>query len=140
MAELLPAENYAAVRAALDITLDSAALPDAIIALDIYAASAVRDVLAVDPIAADRAGDELLHAQAAAVYFCAARLIGALPQITRDEEPGNTIVRQAYDAAERAAALRGLASAELDAYLATDPTIADVPPMFGVASGRRGLW
>lgn len=140
MADLLPVENYAAVRAAIDVSLDSTALPDATIALDIYAGAAARDVLAVDPDAESRTGDDLLHAQAAAALFCAARLVGALPQVTRDEVPGNVVVRQAYDPERRAAALRALASAELDAYLADDPALADVPTMFSAATGTRGRW
>lgn len=140
MAELLPVENYAMVRAAIDLTLSAAVLSDAIIALDLFAPSAVREVLAIDPTAESRTGAELLHAQAAAAYFAAARLIVALPVVTREAGLGYTRETRTVDPAARAAELRGLASAELDAYLETTPATADMPSMFTVAHGHRGRW
>lgn len=141
MAALLPSDNYPAVRAAIDITLDTAALPDSIIALDIYGGSAVRDVLAIDPTAASRSGDQLLHAQAAAVYFCAARLVGALPVLTQERNfAGDEYRRQAIDADARARDLLSLASAELDSYLEPTPATSDMPTMFAAGCGQRGRW
>lgn len=140
MAELLPDTLYPAVRAAIDTSLGTADLPDSIIALDIYAGAAVRDVLAVDPTAASRAGDELAHAQAAAVYFAAARLVAALPRVTRESGNGYTLERRPADAGDLAASLRALASAELDAYLETDAATGDMPTMFRAAPGYRGRW
>ena len=140
MAELLPAENYGMVRAAIDISLTSAVLSDAIIALDIFGPSAVREVLAIDPTAASRMGAELLHAQAAAAYFAAARIIVALPIVTREAGLGFSRETRTVDPAARAAELRGLASAELDAYLEDTPATADMPSMFTVARGHRGRW
>lgn len=139
MTALLTSADYPAVRAAIDVTLDSTALPDAIIALDLYSGAGVRDVLAIDPDAESRTGTDLQHAQTAAVLFTAARLIGALPQITRERELEYQVDFQRVSAATRAAELRALAAEELEAYL--DTTVAvERPTFFGVASGRRGRW
>jgi len=140
MADLLPSDLYPSVRAAIDVSLSSAMLPDSVIALSIYKAAAIADVLAIDADAADRSGTELAHAQNAAVYFAAARIIAAVPQITRETRDTHTYQRRDVDPAERAAELRSLASAELDAYLATDAATADIPTVFQAARGYRGRW
>jgi hypothetical protein len=138
---ILSSSLYPAVRAAIDIGLDSTTLPDATIALPIYAGAADLDVLARDPDAESRTGGELTHVQNAAVYSCAARLIVALPQVTQEESPeGYRYQVKAWDAPQRAGELRALASSELDAVLTpsvTDQT-ADRPTFFALASGRRG--
>jgi hypothetical protein len=141
MTALLTTTEYPAIRAAIDTSLDTDVLPDSIIALDIYAPSAQRDVLALDATAEDRTGDELQHAKNAAIYFCAARLIGALPQISRETGfDGSGYQRQAVDTAARAAELRGRASAELDAYLESGNAASDMPTMFAAGCGQRGRW
>jgi len=140
VAALLTTAEYPAIRAAIDVSLDAGMLPDPIIDLDIYAGAAVRDVLAIDSSAESRTGGELAHAQNAAVYFAAARIIGALPQITRETRDTHSYQRAEVKAAERAAELRSLASAELDAYLATDATTDDIPTLFTTAPGYRGRW
>jgi hypothetical protein len=140
MADLLPSTLYPSVRAAIDTSLDSRLLPDAIIALDIYKAAAVRDVLAIDASAESRTSTEFAHAQAAAVYFCAARLVTALPQIVRETRDTHAYQRAEVKPDMRAAELRALASAELDAYLDMSPAIGDMPTLFTVGRGRRGRW
>lgn len=140
MVDLLPSAAYPSVRAAIWIGLTDTTLPDATIALDIYAGAAVRDVLAVDPQAETRTGAPLAAAERAAVYFCAARMAEALPQTTEISKDGATIRRRLPDLAARAAALRALASAALDSYLATTPATADIPTLFTTAPGTRGRW
>lgn len=135
---ILTSALYPAVRAAIDLELDSTALPDATIALAIYAGAADQDVLARDPLAETRTGSDLIHVQNAAVYSCAARLIIALPQVTSEETPdGHRYQVRAWEPAARAAALRALAAAELDAVVTADAS-ADRPPFFTRASGTRG--
>lgn len=140
MAPLLTSSDYPAIRAVIDVSLDSTSLPDAIIALDAYIGAGMRDVLALDPLAETRTGTELQHAQTAAILFTAARLVGALPQITRVAFADHSTQLQAVDPQARAAELRALASSELDAYLDPGDAASDRPTFFTVASGRRGRW
>jgi len=137
---LLSSDDYPAIRAAIDVSLDSALLPDTIIALDLYIGAGQRDVLAIDPLAETRMGDDLLHAQTAAILFTAARLCGAVPQITRERFPDHEYQRQDMDAEARAATLRTHASSELDAYLDPGDLVSDRPTRFTTAAGRRGRW
>jgi len=138
MADLLPEANYPQIRAAIDLTLVAAQLPDSAIALPIFRDAAIADVLLIDGDADDRTGDDLAAAQRAAVYFCAARLVSALPQITRKAALGSEVAYQAQNAAQRAAELRGLASAALDSYLVTDAATGDRPTFFAAGHGYRG--
>lgn len=137
---LLSSSDYPSIRSAIEIGLDSTALPDSVIALDLYIGAGQRDVLALDPQAETRTGAELQHAQTAAILFTAARLIVALPQIVRESFPDHTYERAKVDPLERAADLRARAEAEIDAYL--DPQQLDTgrPGVFAVARGRRGRW
>jgi hypothetical protein len=139
---ILTSAEYPAIRAAIDIKLDSTFLPDSIIALSIYAAAADQDVLARDPLAESRTGAALQHVKNAATYFCAARLISAIPQLTAEREGEQQYTRQSVNVAERAAELRGLAASELDAVLDPDPgdVTAQRPTFFARASGGRGRW
>lgn len=137
---LFSSTNYPAVRAAIDVSLDSAMLPDSIIVLDMYAGAGVRDVLNLDPLAASRTGDELAHATTAAILFVAARLIGALPQIVKETFPDHSYERNKVDSSARASELRNLAEAEIDAYLDPGDATSDRPTKFAVAGGRRGRW
>lgn len=137
---LLTSASYPSVRAALDIALDSEALPDSIIGLDIYLGAGMRDVIVIDPLAETRTGSELQHAQTAAVLFTAARLIGALPQIKSETRDTHAYTRQEVNVAARAAELRALAGAELDAYLDPGDATSDRPTVFAAGCGRRGRW
>lgn len=137
---LVTSADYPAIRAMIEIGLDSIALPDGIIALDAYSGAGMREVLALDPLAETRSGSDLLHAQTAAILFTAARLVGALPQIVKETFPDHSYERSRVDVSARAAELRGLASGELDAYLDVGDITSDRPTFFTVASGRRGRW
>jgi hypothetical protein len=137
---LLSSSDYAAIRAAIEIGLDSTTLPDSVIALDLYSGAGQRDVLALDPLAESRTGDELQHAQTAAILFTAARVVGALPVLTREKELEYEYQRQAVDSLKRAAELRALAEDEIDAYLDPEQTDTGRPTVFAVARGRRGRW
>lgn len=137
---LLSAADYPAIRAAIDVSLDSAMLPDDVIALDLYIGAGQRDVLRIDPEAESRTGDELLHAQTAAILFTAARLCGAVPQINQERFPDHEYRRQDVDMAARAANLRALAEDELGAYLDSGNLTSDRPTAFTLAHGCRGRW
>lgn len=137
---LLTSDDYEAIRKAIDITLDSTTLPDATIGLDLYVGAGQRDVLAIDPIAETRTGDELQHAKTAAILFTAARLVGALPQITSEGRPDHSYNRAKVDPQARAAELRANASLELDAYLDPGDATSDRPTMFKAGRGYRGRW
>jgi len=137
---LLTSADYPSIRAAIETTLDSATLPDAIIALDLYVGAGMRDVLLIDPLAESRTGTALLHAQTAAILFTASRLVGALPQITLERFPDHEYRRREVDPQIQADTLRTRAEAELDAYLDVGDLFSTRPTRFTVATGRRGHW
>ena len=110
------------------------------IALDLYLGAGQRDVLALDPLAESRTGTDLLHATTAAILFVAARLVGSMAQIVRERFPDHEYQRNAVDPLARAAELRSLAQAEIDAYLDIGDEDTGRPTKFAVASGRRGRW
>jgi len=114
---LLTAADYPAIRAALDISLTSAELPDLIIGLDMYVGAAQRAIRARDPIAESRTGDDLARVRLAAMLWCAALLVPALPQIASETHGDDTYRRQTSDPLAVALELRGRAEAELAAVL-----------------------
>ncbi len=133
---LLNNNHYPAVRAALDTSLSESKLPDSVISLSIYAPAAELDVLARDPDAEGRTGDELERVTNAAIYFCAARLAPALPQLLATSDEHNEWRWQARDWQARARELRQLADENLNAVLEGGEVVR--PAVFAVASGRRG--
>ena len=137
---ILDYAHYPAIRAAIDVSLDSASLPDDVIELPIYVHAADLELKTRDPLWATRTGDSLLQLQIAAVYLTAARLAGAIPQIAGEDFAEYSYKLQAIDWGARAAELRALASAALDAVLDVGDVVSDRPSFFGVASSRRGRW
>ena len=85
MAYITPAE-FPAIRAALDISLDAANLPDAVIALPQYAGQAELWVKTNEPDAAlyMPGSEEYIRTTIAAIYACAAYIAPALPNITSE--------------------------------------------------------
>jgi hypothetical protein len=141
MTNLLTPETFPAIRAALDVSLDKATLPDAIIQEDIYIGAAWSDVLGRYSTA-DTETDEAILARLrrAAIFYAAARLAPAVVRITAmtTNVQGISYSRPTFKAlAERAAELRGLAEGEID--LVIEPDGLSRPRMFTVARGRRGL-
>jgi hypothetical protein len=139
MATLLFAGIGDQVRAALDVSLDPSALPDATISLPIFVDGAEADILATDPNALTYLVTDAARARVerAFIYLTAAYIAPTLPAITGEQVGGDRYSRAAWDGAKRAAELRGLANAELAAYL--NPS-GQVEPLFsfGLACGRRG--
>src|SRR4051812_45313755 len=104
---ILSPADYPEVRAQLDLTLDGTMLPDATIGLDAFVGEAEREVLARDPLALSRTGDEAARVRLAAIYLTAARLALALPVLTSEETPeGQRYARQAWDPVALANRLR----------------------------------
>ena len=120
---LLTPDDYAAVRAALDIDLTEADVPDATIALPIYQGAGEAEVVRRVPDATDLTGDNLAQAKLAAVLFTAALLAEGLPRTTQ-ERVGNWSYSQARgtaDLAGMAAGLRRRAEAALVGILPDPP-------------------
>lgn len=139
MANLLTVDDYPAIRAALDTSLDATALPNKVIDEDIYAGAAWADVVERYP-GADTETDTavLTRLRRAAIYFAAARLAPAVVRITSlsVSVQGVNYSKPVFDPEKRAAELRALADAELDAVLT--PGELSRPTFFTVASGQRG--
>jgi hypothetical protein len=128
------------VRDALDTELDTNSLLDATIARNIYSGAADQDVLALDPDAETRTGEDANRIQRAAVFFCAARLapvvlrILNLSALTRDLRYS----KPTFDPDERANELRGMAVEEINEVLVPGGLAESMPRMFSSASGTRG--
>ena len=140
---ILTAADHPAVRAAVDISLTTANLPDATIALDIYAVAAVQDVVDRYPTAASVVvAATQLKITRAAVYFCAARLaiplagviVSSLSVATRDQ----SFSRVPYNGEKRAAELLALAEEELADILEPGEETPNRPTIFRLAPGYRG--
>lgn len=114
---LITIADYATVRAAIDVSLDAAALPDAVISLDLYAGAAQRAVRARDPQAESRTGDDLARVKLAAALWCAGLLAPALPAISRETHGNDSYQRLTRDPALLGAELISRAEAEIAAVL-----------------------
>lgn len=134
---LLTSANWPEVRAALDVSLTTRQVPDAVIAYDLYSGRAMRRVIEQVPTAESMTGDSLQRCKNAAIFYTAAYLAPAIPNITR-KNIGD--VEQAFDIdwEARAANLLAAAAAELAEVLTPTETAAAMPLMFAVASGYRG--
>jgi hypothetical protein len=137
---ILTSTSYGAIRAAIDVTLDSEALPDAVIALPIYLDAADLEVKTRDPLWASRTGDALIQLTNAAIYLTAARLAPALPRLLGEDFGDYAYKLQGVDWDARALALRALADAALDSFLDVGDLISTRPTRFTAATGRRGRW
>jgi hypothetical protein len=82
---LSPVE-FAAVRAAIDISLDISNLSDDVIALPMYRDEAERWVVTMNPLAVtyEPGSDAYLKTQVAAIYACAALITPAVPNLTSE--------------------------------------------------------
>lgn len=146
MAYITPAE-YPAVRAALDISLDAANLPDAVIALPQYAGQAELWIRANDPNAAGYVPgtEEYIRTTIAAIYATAAYIVPALPNIT-SETYGDAMryTRKEYDPAKLEASLWTRARGALPNLTGSSSAAPGKPParfIFTLASddGRRAV-
>lgn len=137
---ILTSADWPAVRAALDTELDTNSLTDAVIALNIYSGAADQDVLALDPDAESRIGEDGNRITRAAIFFCAARLapvvlrILNLSALTRDLR----FSKPTFDPEERAKELRGMAVEEINEILTPGGLATSMPRQFSAVSGIRG--
>jgi predicted nucleic acid-binding protein len=138
---LIGVGEYPAVRAALDVSLTAAALPDATIALDIFQGAAEREVLDRYPDASSQTGETLLSVIRAAVYLTAANLVGSMRTETETEVDDLRVRYAPVDSAKRYGELRAKAELELAALAPTasaEETSARMFTFFGAAPGYRG--
>lgn len=136
---LLTAAEYPAIRAAIDVSLDAVALPDAMIALSIYAPAAEAEVLRQDPAAESRTGDALRRSRDAAVFYAAERLVLRLPQIIREQVSADQgYQRQFPDPAALAADLRRRGDEAIALAMGAAAIARIYPVAFAAAAGRRG--
>lgn len=141
MATWVTPGDYPAVRAAIDVSLTAAVLPDDTIGLDVYVGAAEREVRLADPLAESYSGENMERVKAAAILLTAAALCPAIPRLTSERFADYQYGQQAVDWAALAEHLRRRARAELSAITATDPTTRASTQRhraFAVATGRRG--
>ena len=137
---ILTSADYPAIRAALDVDLDSSKLPDGIIALDIYKGQADRMVYERDPDADTRTGDDALRITAAAVYFCAGLLAPVVVRITSLSVSTRDVSysRPVFDPEERKETLWSMAEDEIAEVITPTEDAPGMPTMFDRAPGTRG--
>jgi hypothetical protein len=114
---LIDGAAYESIRRAIDVRLDARSLPDAVIALPIYAGSGELDVRQRDPLLDERVGTDLAHARLAAIYFAAARLTPAVPDIVQQTFMDYRYVKSPRDIEAQVSRLNSLGEGEMAAYL-----------------------
>jgi hypothetical protein len=137
MAILATPEDYAAVRASLDVSLTSGDLPDATIALAVFQGAAEAEVIRRAPSWAPGGANDA-SVLLAAILWTASLLAERLPVVVSEQEGEYRYQRQPVDLMALAASLRARAEATLaSAFDAGDKTPYR-PSFFGVAHGGRG--
>lgn len=131
--------DYASIRAVIDTTLTEGSLPVGVISLPIYTGQAEATVLGAYPLADTAAADVQVHLHNAALLFCAASLVMAIPVFVREQGPEFSAQVERVPPSELAADLRNRAQAEL-AIVASEGVIGDAPLVFATVPGARGRW
>ncbi len=132
---ILGVADYPAIRAAIDLGLTQAELPDAVIEMPQHRPLAEARIVERDPEAESRQGLAGQRIRAAAILLTAAAIAPSVRQYVSKQVEG-----QGYRLAERdydkhAAHLRGLAWREVSA--ARGDGVDDPPFVFAVAPGVR---
>lgn len=141
MSDYIRPTDYPAIRAALDITLDEAALPDTTIAMDVYLGAAEREVRASVSLPSPPVGENLERVRTAIILITAANLAPAIPQMQSEQLGDYLYKKQAVDWKKLAEELRSRANSELTALLTTDIVEQATRyrhTSFAAATGRRG--
>ncbi len=139
MPDIITSTEYPQVRAAIDVTLTSTVLPDAVIALDIYEEAAEIFVADLVPGWEALTGDDAIRVKNAVVYTLAALLLPAVPQFVSERSAdGQAYARPVPNLTARVAELRARAAVEIEAITVTPVVTADRPTTFAVAHGYRG--
>lgn len=139
MPALFTANSSDEVRAALDLRLDAAMLPDETIHAQIFVDEATDAVLLADPNAATylEGTTALERARRACVYLVAALIAPVLPNMTAYQLGSERFSWEKWDGLARAAQLRGLAAAALALNTQADGLVAPMV-QFQTAPGYRG--
>lgn len=137
---ILSASDYPAIRAALDVGLNEAQLPDATIGQDIFLGAAEAELLLRVPDAASKTGDDMSRVVRALVWLTAALLAHSVVRVTSLSVQTRDLSysRQTFDPDAKAAELRSRADVEIAALLEPSSTAAMMPTMFALATGGRG--
>ena len=135
---ILTSADYPTIRAAIEVTLSSEQLPDAVIAMPIYVEAAEAEIARRVPDALESTDPVVIATlKRAAIYLTAALIAPAVPRLTSERYGDQAYGREATDYQALAQALRN----KVDDELATlDPVAGTpvMPMMFTLASGRRG--
>jgi hypothetical protein len=118
--QVLTPVYYDAVRQAIDASLDSNALSDAVIENIIYGPAAESEVLSRDPLALTYENTDPVRwafVTRAVILITAARICPALPNLVSEALGDYHLSLKAPDLLERSATLRSMANRELSAYL-----------------------
>ncbi len=137
---ILTADDYPAIRAALDVGLNAQQLPDATIAQGIFLEAAEAELVKQVPTAASLTGDDLKRVKRALVWLTAAYLAHSVVRLTSLSVQTRDLSysRQTFDPDEKAAELRARAQGEIDMLLTPTESAARRPTAFTLAAGRRG--
>ena len=137
---ILTANDYPAVRAALDVGLNEAQLTDATIGQDIFVGAAEAELVRRVPTAASMTGENLQRVKRALVWMTAALLAHSVVRVTSlsIQTRDLSYSRQTFDPDEKAAELRGRAESEIVALVTPGPPVLSPPKVFTLAAGGRG--
>lgn len=127
--------DYPSVRRAIDAALTADDLSDDLIGDPIYLHGAAEDVLAVDPLAATRSGEDETRIKRAAILFLAARIAPVVARVKQERYTDFAVQYDMIDVNERARQLRAEALAVLDGLASVE---RPVMRHFALARGRRG--
>lgn len=143
MSNLIAIGDYAAVRAALDVSLTATELPDDVIEQPVFVDAAIAEIVdRYEDAESEIDEDKLARLRRAAIYLTAARLAPAVVRITSiNMQLGDmSYTRQTFDPEKRAAELRGLAEIELVEVIEPEADDYARPTMFVRAPGGRAWW
>lgn len=147
MPTILTSADFDEVRQQIDTSLDDSDVSNPTIGMDTYQGRAEdwvigRDANALNYLIGGSSPNatKAKYVRRAAVYYLAALLCPVVPAIKRDKfGQGDDFERVPFNAEKRAAELFALADGAMDAYLEAQPQAVQLPTVFTLAQGRRGL-
>lgn len=141
---LIDDSAYDEIRAAIDVSLTSKQVPDALISMSIYQGLAERDIINLLPTAEVDMDDPVkaVHIRRAVIFLTASHLIPQVPFIVKENFGNYSYTRKDMDLAIQADVLRGLAENEIAIITGVDVFISPVPILFTTAKASRGygIW
>jgi hypothetical protein len=133
---VLATSQYPDVRRAVNPTLDDVAIPDSIIASEVYSGRAARYVEAAVTNAAGRTGAEATAVQRAIMYKTAANIAEMMPEIKQSKLPDQEAIFDTYTRTERARLLNQIVEQEIATLNSARRTLVR-PTFFTLATGSR---